>query len=80
VAYSYFNKGITVRTDRCRLTKYFREQSPTVELCDHQTGPHDTPTLAASNPGLVSQLMPQLEKGNTGLYEGARGKAENRKD
>lgn len=74
VAYSYFNKGITVRTDRYRLTRYFREQSPVVELYDHQSDPHETINIAAGNPGLVSQLMPLLEKGNTGLYEvGGKG-------
>lgn len=69
VAYSYYNKGITVRTDRYRLTRYFREQSPTVELYDHQADPHESRNIAADHPEIVSRLMPLLEKGNTGLYE-----------
>ena len=69
VAYSYFNKGITVRTDRYRLTKYFREANPTIELYDHQTDPLESINIAAENPKIVAELMPLLEKGNTGLYD-----------
>jgi iduronate 2-sulfatase len=68
-AYSYFNKGITVRTDRYRLTKYFRQQQPTIELYDHQTDPDENQNIAADHPEIVDQLMPLLEKGNTGLYQ-----------
>ena len=68
-AYIYYNKGITVRTDRYRLTKYFRQQQPTIELYDHQADPHENRNIAADHPEIVSQLMPLLEKGNTGLYQ-----------
>lgn len=74
VAYSYYNRGITVRTDRYRLTKYFREQSPTIELYDHQTDPHESQNIAAAHPEIVSRLMPVLEKGNTNLYSQPEGK------
>ena len=69
VAYSYFNKGITLRTDRYRLTKYFREANPTIELYDHQTDPLESVNIAAKNPRIVAELMLLLEKGNTGLYD-----------
>ena len=69
VAYSYFNRGITMRTDRYRLTKYFRKEEPTIELYDHFNDPAEQHNIAASTPGLVRQLMPLLEKGNTGLFK-----------
>lgn len=69
IAYSYYNKGISVRTDRYRLTKYFRDAEPTVELYDHQTDPLESVNIAAENPNIVAELMPLLEKGNTGLYD-----------
>lgn len=69
VAYSYFNKGISVRTDRYRLTKYFREAQPVIELYDHWTDPNENKNVAESSPKIVQSLMPILEKGNTGLYK-----------
>ena len=35
VAYSYFKNGISMRTSNYRLTKYFREDEPRIELYDH---------------------------------------------
>ena len=70
VAYSYFRNGISLRTDRYRLTKYFRQDEPTIELYDHSTDPYETKNIADLNPDLVMELMPVLEKGNTGLYIG----------
>ncbi len=69
VSYGYYRKGISLRTSRYRLTKYFRNQQPVIELYDHQTDPNETKNIAAENPGIVAQLMPLWEKGNTGLYQ-----------
>ncbi|PIE48954.1 MAG: sulfatase [Flavobacteriales bacterium] len=69
VAYSYFNNGITVRTNKYRLTKYFRSQKPNIELYNHDNDPLETVNIARENMDLVNSLMPILEKGNTGLYE-----------
>jgi arylsulfatase A-like enzyme len=69
VAYSYFKNGITLRTDRYRLTKYYRKQHPTIELYDHLNDPLETKNVAADFPEIVNELSPLLEKGNTGLYE-----------
>ena len=69
VAYSYFNRGITMRTNRYRLTKYFRKEEPSIELYDHFNDPAEQQNIAASTPDLVKQLMPLLEKGNTGLFK-----------
>lgn len=68
LAYSYFRQGITVRTPRYRLTKYFRAEEPTVELYDHQTDPYENRNIAAEQPALVKELMKQWEKGNTGVF------------
>ncbi len=69
IAYSYFRKGISVRTDRYRLTKYFRDETPVVELFDYVDDPLETKNMAAEKSEIVNELMPLLEKGNTGIYE-----------
>ena len=69
VAYSYFNNGISLRTPQYRLTKYFREELPKIELYDHKDDPFETKNIAENRPDLIKQLSPILEEGNTGLYE-----------
>jgi len=66
-AYGYRN-GITLRTDRYRLTKYFRDEEPTIELYDHLDNPYETRNIAGEHPEVVEKLMPLWEKGNTGLF------------
>ena len=68
LAYSYFNKGITMRTSRYRITKYFRGAQPVIELYDHEKDPYEQNNIAEKEPAIVQQLLPLLEKGNTGLY------------
>lgn len=68
VAYSYYKNGISLRTEGFRLTKYFRDVEPTIELYDHQTDPQESINIATENPNIVAELMPLLEEGNTGLY------------
>lgn len=68
VAYSYFRNGISLRTDNYRLTKYFRKEEPSIELYDHASDPDETRNIAQSRPDIVQELMPLLDKGNTGLY------------
>lgn len=68
IAYSYFNHGITMRTDRYRLTRYFRKQEPTVELYDHQADPYENINIAAEHPDIVKKLTTLWDKGNTGLF------------
>lgn len=76
VAYSYFRNGISLRTDRYRLTRYFRTEEPTIELYDHKQDPHETINVASVKPEIVHELMPLLEMGNTGLYEPGNGNLE----
>ncbi len=68
-AYSYFRNGISLRTDRYRLTRYFRSEKPTIELYDHLNDPMESNNVAMEFPKVANQLMPLLEKGNTGLYD-----------
>lgn len=67
-SYSYFNKGISMRTDRYRLTRYFRDQQPDIELYDHEEDPYESVNIAQQRPDLVDQLMAQWNAGDTGLY------------
>ncbi|MDY7395481.1 sulfatase [Aureibaculum sp. 2210JD6-5] len=69
VAYSYFKNGISMRTDQYRLTKYWRKAEPTIEFYNHDTDPWETKNIADENLDIVEELMPMLEKGNTGLYK-----------
>ncbi len=55
--------------ERYRLTKYFRDAEPTVELYDHLSDPNETKNIAAEHPEIIEKLMPLLEKGDTGLYQ-----------
>jgi arylsulfatase A-like enzyme len=68
IAYSYFNNGITCRTDRYRLTRYFRKAEPVLELYDYLKDPNETRNIAGDNPDVVKKLLPLLEKGNNGIY------------
>lgn len=68
-SYGYFRKGISLRTEKYRLTKYFRDQEPVIELYDHENDPLETKNIAAEKPEIVEKLMPLWGKGNTGLYQ-----------
>lgn len=67
-AFSYYRKGISLRTDRFRLTRYFRPQEPTVELYDHLKDPHESHNSAAEFPDVAGKLALQLKKGDTGIF------------
>lgn len=67
-AYGYFKKGITMRTEKFRLTKYFREETPTIEIYDLFNDPEESRNIAKDYAEIVEELMPLWEKGNTGLY------------
>ncbi|MCP4975282.1 MAG: DUF4976 domain-containing protein, partial [Maribacter sp.] len=69
VAYSYFKNGISLRTNKYRLTQYFREAKPTIELYDHENDPYETKNIANSKPEIVEELMPLMTLGDTGLYQ-----------
>jgi arylsulfatase A-like enzyme len=68
-AFGYWQKGISVRTDRYRLTRYFREQDPVIELFDYQIDPFETRNIAGERPELADSLLVIWRKGNTGIYD-----------
>ena len=68
-SYGYYRNGISLRTERYRLTQYFRDEQPQIELYDHVTDPNETQNIAAEHPEIVEKLMPLLNQGNTGLYQ-----------
>ncbi len=68
VAYGYFRNGITMRNEHYRLTKYFREETPNIELYDHTEESLETSNNAMLKEEIVNRLLPLLEEGNTGLF------------
>ena len=68
-AYGYYRKGITVRTERYRLTRYFRDEQPTIELYDHATDPSRIRISPAILQMSWSPCCPFGQQGNTGLFE-----------
>ncbi|NOR15482.1 MAG: sulfatase-like hydrolase/transferase [Candidatus Aminicenantes bacterium] len=68
-AYGYYRKGITVRTERYRLTRYFRDEQPTIELYDHATDPFENQNIAHDFPDIIKLLLPIWARGNTGVFE-----------
>jgi len=68
-SYGFYKNGITLRTKRYRLTKYYREELPIIELFDHFTDPFENRNIAAEKPDIVDSLLVILEKGNTGVFD-----------
>ena len=69
VAFAYFRDGISLRTDRYRFTKYFREEEPRIELFDHENDANETVNIAGENRDIVDELTKLWNMGNTGLFE-----------
>ncbi len=60
VAYSYYNKGISMRTERYRITQYFRNEKPYIELYDLKSDPYETVNVANENPNIVLELISKI--------------------
>jgi arylsulfatase A-like enzyme len=67
-AWAYYNEGITLRTSRYRLTKYFRSAQPVIELYDHETDDPENMNVAAQHSDVVQKLLPLLEEKDFGIY------------
>ncbi len=66
--YSYQNNRISMRTDHYRLiAQYESDNTWTFALFDHQTDPYETRNIAEDHKELVQELLPLLNKGNTGI-------------
>ncbi|GAA0878889.1 sulfatase [Algoriphagus jejuensis] len=72
-AYSYYNRGVSLRTAQYRLTEYLRKEGKIIELYDFNKDPYQSKNVAGDQPQKVEQLMNLLEKGNTGLYQKEAG-------
>ena len=71
-AYGYFNKGISIRTKDYRLTKYFREEKPVIELYDHRVYATESKNIAENHPYIVDKLLKMLKKANVGIYSNSQ--------
>lgn len=68
-AYSYFKQGLTMRTSLHRITKYYRNAQPVIELYDLARDPWEQNNIAAQKPELVKNLLKILESEDTGVYQ-----------
>ena len=68
-AYGYYNRGISIRTKDYRLTKYFREETPVLELYNHKQKRLESKNIAKENTKIVDNLLKILEKANNGLFD-----------
>lgn len=73
-AWGYYNKGISLRTPKYRLTKYYRDDQPVIELYDHQTDGAENRNVAAQHPDVVKELSVLLKKKDFDIYRTAEKK------
>ena len=72
IAYSYWKEGISMRTEKYRLTKFFRKEEPRIELYDHLLDSEENKNIALLNKRLIDSLMPTLMKSIPKFYEIAK--------
>ncbi len=60
--------GISLRSERYRLTRYFREQEPVIQLFDHDNDQDETINVAGKHPEILDKLLSLWANGNTGLF------------
>ncbi len=59
-AFGYFKRGVSLRTERYRVSKYFRNQQPVIEIFDHLVDPLETKNIAGKDPKLKRELLSKL--------------------
>ena len=69
IAYSFWKDGISIRTEKYRLTKFFRKEEPKIELYDHLLDSEENKNIAHVNTKLIDSLMPTLMKSIPKFYE-----------
>lgn len=67
-AFSYFRNGISMRGQRYRLTKYYRDSSIQTALYDLESGAGETENIAKDHPEILQALDSIFQKGDTGIY------------
>lgn len=68
-AWSYYNKGITLRTPQYRFTKYFRDDQPAIELYDHKADGLENRNVATQHPDVIKKLLPLLDEKIFDVYQ-----------
>ena len=67
-AFGFWKNGVSLKTDRYRVTKFFREEEPKIELYDHLLDPEENVNIAFDYQKIVDSLMPVLEKVTPEFY------------
>ena len=67
-SFSYFKEGISMKTPEYRITQFYRDEQPDVELYNHLLDPLESVNIASDFPAIRDSLLRSLEKGNTGLF------------
>jgi len=67
-AFSFWEEGVSMRTDRYRLTQFYRNESPKIELYDHRNDPEENINIAAKKMKLVDSLLPFIAKIKPNFY------------
>ena len=67
-AFGFWKNGVSLKTDRYRVTKFFREEEPKIELYDHLLDPEENINIAFDHQKTVDSLMPVLEKVTPEFY------------
>ena len=61
IAYSFWKNGVSIRTDQYRLTNFFRNEKPKIELYNHIIDPDENINVANKNIRIVDSLLPILQ-------------------
>ena len=69
IAYSYWKDGISIRTEKYRLTKFFRKEEPKIELYDHLLDSDENKNIAFVDKKLTDSLLLTLMKSIPKFYQ-----------
>ena len=67
-AIGFWKNGISIRTGPYRLTKFFREEEPNIELYNHLIDPEENINISVDQQKIVDSLMPVLEQAALEFY------------
>ena len=67
-AYSFWKNGVSLRTNRYRITKIFGNQLDQIQLFDHFIDPEENINIADKNFKIIDSLMPLIEKETPEFY------------
>ncbi len=67
--FSYWNKAVSLRTERYRMALFDDGKRQEVMLFDHTVDPYETFNIAEQNPKIVSKLTKQILKEKSGFLQ-----------